>query len=110
VPDRRGAALTARSADGRLGNAFTVRITNRGGAAQRFRLALDDTQAYELIAGLNPIPVAGASSLETRVFVLAQAGTPADGHEIRFVLEPESGGARLVRTARFVATGGGHGG
>jgi cytochrome c oxidase accessory protein FixG len=105
-----GAALVSHSADGRLGNAFTLRITNRGNVARRYRLALDDTAAYELIAGMNPIAVAGASSLETRVFVLAQAGTPADGHEIRFVLEPEDGGARVVRSARFVATGGGHGG
>jgi cytochrome c oxidase accessory protein FixG len=105
-----GTSLVSHSADGRLGNAFTVRITNRDNVAQRFRLALDDSTAYELVAGMNPIAVEAASSLETRVFVLAQAGLPADGHEIRFVLEPESGGMRVVRSARFVATGGGHGG
>ncbi|HEX5064581.1 MAG TPA: cytochrome c oxidase accessory protein CcoG [Myxococcota bacterium] len=104
-----GTSLVAHSADGRIGNAFTVRITNRGSAAQRFRLALDDEDDYELVAGMNPIPVGAASSLETRVFVLTEEDLPADGHEIRFVLEPESGGMRVVRSARFVATGGSHG-
>jgi cytochrome c oxidase accessory protein FixG len=105
-----GTALVAHTADGREGNAFTLRITNRALAPQSFRLALAEAAEFDLVAGLNPIPVAAASSLETSVFVLAHAGAAPGGREIRFVLEPESGGAQVVRRVRFVATGGGHGG
>jgi cytochrome c oxidase accessory protein FixG len=103
-------ALVAHAADGREGNAFTLRITNRALAPQRFRLAVAEDAGFELVAGLNPIPVAAASALETRVFVLADAGSAPGGREIRFVLEAEDGGARVMRSAHFVAMGGGHGG
>jgi cytochrome c oxidase accessory protein FixG len=104
-----GAALVAHAADGRTGNAFTLRITNRALAPQRFRLALEEDEEHdlELVAGLNPIPVDGASSLQTSVFVLERAGERPASRDIRFVLEPEGGGPRIVRGARFVATGGG---
>jgi cytochrome c oxidase accessory protein FixG len=105
-----GSELVAHAADGRTGNAFTLRITNRTRVPQRFRLALDGTAGFELVAGMNPVPVEAASSLETRVFVLAQAEGPATDDELRFVLEPEGGGPRLVRGAHFVRTGGEHAG
>jgi cytochrome c oxidase accessory protein FixG len=100
-----GGALVAHAADGRAGNAFTLHITNRALSPQRFRVALEGGAGLELVAGMNPIPVAATSSLETRVFVLAQAGLPS--REIRFVLEPEQGGARVVRSAHLMIGGGG---
>jgi cytochrome c oxidase accessory protein FixG len=101
-----GQALVSHAADGRDGNAFTLRITNRGLRDESFRLALLDAPGLELVAGMNPIPVAAASSIETRVFVLGAAGTRS--REIRFAIAPASGGAQVARSARFVATGGVH--
>jgi cytochrome c oxidase accessory protein FixG len=103
-----GSALVSHAADGRTGNAFTLRITNRQLAPQSFRLALEDGSHFELIAGLNPIPVAGASSLQTSVFVMARADEPVRSRDIRFVLEPAGGGARVVRSAHFVTGGDEH--
>jgi cytochrome c oxidase accessory protein FixG len=104
-----GSALVSHAADGRTGNAFTLRITNRALAPRSFRLTLEDGAGFELVAGMNPIPVAAASSLQTRVFVLSDADAGAGSREIRFVLAPEGGGARVVRSAHFVATGAGDG-
>lgn len=100
-----GSSLVAHAADGRTGNAFTLRITNRTLAPRSFHLALEDDD-LELVAGMNPIPVAAASSLQTSVFVLARADEPAESQDFQFVLETESGGARVVRRAHFVTTGG----
>jgi len=101
-----GSALVAHAADGRTGNVFSVRITNRGLAPRSFHLALEDGDGLELVAGLNPIPVAGASSLQTDVFVLAAADSHPHSRELRFVLEPAEGGPRVVRSAHFLVTGG----
>jgi len=65
-----------------------------------------DGGGLELVAGLNPIPVAGASSLQTSVFVFAAADSHPHSREVRFVLEPADGGPRLVRSAHFFVTGG----
>jgi cytochrome c oxidase accessory protein FixG len=100
-----GGDLVSHAADGRAGNAFTLHITNRALAPQSFRLALEDGAGLELVAGMNPIPVAATASLETRVFVLAQAGQAS--REIRFVLEPEQGGSRVVRSAHLMIGGDG---
>jgi cytochrome c oxidase accessory protein FixG len=98
------APLVSHAADGRDANSFTLRITNRALATQSFRLTLEADPDLELVAGMNPIAVAPSSSLETRVFVLAPAGAPS--RELQFVIEPVSGGARVVRRVRFVATRG----
>jgi len=103
-----GTALVSHAADGRAGNAFTLRITNRELEARSFRLSLEDDD-FELVAGLNPIPVAGASSLQTSVFVLSREGEPEGSRDLHFVLEPEGGGARVERRAHFVAQGDGGG-
>ena len=61
---------------------------------------------------MNPIPVDAASSVETRVFVLADAGATLETNTpLRFVLEREDGSERsVVRDTNFLAPGGSHGG
>jgi len=109
-------ALASRSADGRLGNAFTLHIENRDRVPRAFALTVAEP-GFELVAGVNPIAVEATSAVETRVFVLAQEGAvSAAGAPLTFVLErsgPEGG--RVERSARFLATGappagGAHGG
>jgi cytochrome c oxidase accessory protein FixG len=105
-------ALASRSADGRLGNAFTLRIENRDRAPRSFALTLAEP-GFELVAGVNPIAVAATSAVEARVFVLAGADTlTGPDAPLTFVLERTSGGGRVVRAARFLtgAKGGAHGG
>lgn len=106
-------ALSATMADGRLGNAFTLHIQNRDRDDHRFRIRLEEAEAFDLVAGVNPISVAAASAVETRVFVVAaEAGSPAArSREIRFVLEREDDlSRRVVRSTRFVALEAGGGG
>jgi len=106
-------ALSSTAADGRVGNAFTLHIQNRDREDHRFRLRLEDPNDFDLVTGVNPISVAAASAVETRVFVLAtDAGVvPSGAQEIRFVLEREDDTSeRVVRSARFLSlekTGGG---
>jgi cytochrome c oxidase accessory protein FixG len=96
-------ALYTRAADGRVGNSFTLHIENRARAPERFRVRLEsEPRGFELIAGLNPIPVAATSVADARVFVMApqRAG---DG-ELRFVLESSlRPGERVARETHFIA-------
>jgi cytochrome c oxidase accessory protein FixG len=120
-------ALTSRTADGRLGNAFTLRLENRGRAARVFHIGLDAPRGFELVAGVNPIEVAALGAVEARVFVLApreredgagradaedggEAGEDEAeafaGANLRFLLEPvDAPGSRLVRATHFLAPG-----
>ncbi len=103
-------ALVSRMADGRLGNAFTLRLENRARADRVFRLRLEgDAPGFELVAGVNPIDVAATSSVEARVFVLAPAGYDERGAArtaLRFVLEPVDAPDRnLVRETHFLLGG-----
>jgi cytochrome c oxidase accessory protein FixG len=101
------ASIYTRTADGRVGNAFTLQIENRDRVDRSFHLALAETDELELVAGMNPIPVAAISASETRIFVLPRAGTAPRSAEFAFVLEPTDGSLRpLVRRARFLAPGG----
>jgi cytochrome c oxidase accessory protein FixG len=104
------ASLYTTTADGRVSNAFTLHIQNRDRGPRSFRIALQDGEGFELVVGLNPIPVPAISSAETKVFVLARPGAALGPGptELRFVLEPvDDPAARIVRTARFVAPGAG---
>jgi len=103
---RSGEGLYATAADGRVTNTFTLHIQNRGREGRQFQIRLDDETPYELLAGMNPIQVPASSNAETRVFVLADAGSAAS-RDILFVLEPDDGAdGKVVRRARFVAPGG----
>ena len=54
---RNATMLYTTTADGRVGNAFTLHIENRDRSPREFQLALADSERFELVAGLNPIPV-----------------------------------------------------
>ncbi len=99
-------ALFGRAADGRYGNAFTLRLENRDRVEHAYRIRVEATGTdFALIAGQNPIPVGPTDAVEARVFVMAPLGWEPDGtrKELRFVLEPVEGGDRpLVRPTHFL--------
>jgi cytochrome c oxidase accessory protein FixG len=104
-------SLFTETADGRLGNAFTLRVENRDRSERVFRLRLEDGELFELVAGVNPLRVAPTSAVEARVFVVARRGSAPGSREIRFVLEDTSDlTRRVVRAASFLVPGGGHAG
>ncbi len=109
--ERNRESLYSRMDDGRVGNSFILHIQNRDLEDHRFRIRLEDP-GFDLVAGVNPIPVDAASSVETRVFVLADAGATLETNTpLRFVLEREDGSERsVVRDTNFLAPGGSHGG
>ncbi len=100
-------SLTMAAADGRVGNSYTLHIQNRDRADHRYRLVLDAPAGFELVAGMNPVDVPATSSLETRVFVLAGAGTQTlPPPRLRFVLQQEADPAqRVTREATFLTGG-----
>jgi cytochrome c oxidase accessory protein FixG len=100
--------LYTRAADGRIGNSFTLHIENRERSARTYRVSLAEDQRFDLVVGLNPIPVAAAGTATTMVFVLPRPGSVAASEDIRFVLEPTDGSGRSVtRRARYVMPAGG---
>ena len=99
--------LYSTSADGRIGNSFTLQIENRDRHDRAYRLRLEEEDTFELVAGLNPIPVPAIGTAQTVVFVLPRPGMPARSSNIRFVLEPADGeGKPVVRGARYMMPGG----
>jgi cytochrome c oxidase accessory protein FixG len=101
-------ALTSRAADGRYGNAFTIRIENRDRVEREFSIRLAEP-GYELVAGVNPLRVAPTTAVETRVFVLSADPHPG-GAPLTFVLDRRGAeGGRIAREVRFLAQEGGHG-
>jgi cytochrome c oxidase accessory protein FixG len=104
------AQLYTTTASGAVGNSYILHIENRARADRSFHLRLQEAP-YELVAGLNPIPVPATSAVQASVFVLAKEARPAPSSEIHFVLEPvEDGGAAIVRPTRFLAPVAGSGG
>lgn len=99
-------ALFGRAADGRYGNAFTLRVENRDRSEHLYRLRLqDDGAAFTLVAGQNPIPVGPSAAVEARVFVMApDEWVPGNSRTpFRFVLERADGEARdLIRETHFL--------
>ncbi|MEX2208362.1 MAG: cytochrome c oxidase accessory protein CcoG [Myxococcota bacterium] len=103
------ASLYETLADGRTGNAYTLRIENRGLERQAFRLALEAPSGFELLGGAGLVDIDGASSRELRVFVAAPA-SGAHAQAIAFSLEDSARpGQRLRRPAMFVFRPGGGG-
>ena len=104
------ASLYQKTADGRIGNAFTLHLQNRARTDRVFRLQLEPESDYELVTGLNPLPIPAITTLEARVFVVARNGVQPS-REVTFVLEEvENPDRRIERSSRFMLPGGGGGG
>ena len=108
--ERNRSALYQTAGDGRIGNAYTLRVENRDRSDHRYRIWLDAPARFELVAGVNPLSVPATQSAEASVFVLAEPHAlpePHDGTPIRFVLEELDGPATparsVARTSTFVA-------
>ena len=100
--------LYTRAADGRIGNSFTLHIENRERSERSYRVSLAESDRFDLVAGMNPIPVPAAGTTQTMVFVLPKPGSAAASEDIRFVLEPTDGsGASVTRRVRYVIPTGG---
>lgn len=100
-------ALYGAAADGRASNVFVLRIENRDRADHVYRLRLEAPEGYEMVAGVNPIPVPAVTAQESRVFVLhdTHAGGPPVV-PLQFVLEQEGDARRMVRrSVQFVSAG-----
>ena len=62
--------VSATTADGRVSNRYKVRLINKQHPSMEVELGLDGFEGAELIAPVNPVPVAAESSEVIQVFVL----------------------------------------
>ncbi len=97
-------SLYATLADGRPGNAYTLRVENRDRAAHRLRLALEAPAGFELLAGVNPVELGPTASRELRVFVAGPREERDDEPQrIAFALsDVERPALRVQRGATFL--------
>jgi len=98
------ASLYATLADGRPGNAYTLRVENRDTVPHRLELSLEAPAGFDLLTGVNPIEVAPTASRELRVFVAGpRPAETAHSEPIAFALaDVERPSARLRRSATFI--------
>ena len=93
-----GASLFATLADGRPGNAFTLRVENRDRAPHRLALSLEAPAGWDLVTGVNPIELEPIASREVRVFVAAPwSDASAAPVPIAFAFTDVASGARILR-------------
>ncbi len=97
-------SLSATLADGRLGNAYTLRVENRGRVPRRLELSLDAPPGFALLAGINPIALDPVSTRELRIFVAAPREIGAARAEsISFALSDlDRPSLRVRRAATFI--------
>ncbi len=84
VRDAKNGAFS-RSADGRVTNQYNVRLINKEDSELTVKLSLKGFDKAELIAPVNPVTLAGASSQVVKVFVLVDADKVAPVHRFQFV-------------------------
>ena len=110
--EHNAAALVQTAADGRVSNAYTLRVQNRDRRDHVYRIRLEAPDGYQLVAGINPLLIPATGSAEARGFVLLEPGASAPGPgptPIRFVLEQlEPPMQRIVRDSTFMAPAGRH--
>jgi cytochrome c oxidase accessory protein FixG len=96
--------LYATLADGRPGNAYTLRLENRGRSPRHLLLALEAPAGFDLLAGVNPVEIGATDSRELRVFVAAPIGSgAAHAERIAFSLsDVDRPQQRVEREATFV--------
>jgi cytochrome c oxidase accessory protein FixG len=80
-----GAPYTVES-DGSVVNQIRIKISNRSGADQRYRIELRGAPGATMIAPINPFPVAAGRAQTTSVFVVTPAGSAAGVRPISFHL------------------------
>ena len=105
--ERNRTSLYQRSADGRIGNAYTLHVQNRERQDHVYRIGIDAPARFQLVAGVNPLPIPATGDVTASVFVLAQPDATAedeDGTPIRFHLENvERPGRKIARDSTFLA-------
>jgi len=104
--ERNRTSLYQLSADGRIGNAYTLHVQNRDRQDHVYRIGIDAPATFQLVAGVNPLPIPATGSVTASVFVLAQRDATAegDGTPIRFHLEDiERTGRQIARDSTFLA-------
>jgi cytochrome c oxidase accessory protein FixG len=104
--ERNATALYQTTADGRIGNGYTLHVQNRDRRDHVYRVLLEAPSGFQLVAGVNPLLVPATGSVESRVFVLIDP-TSMERLErdtrIRFVLEQlEPPMRRLSRGSTFL--------
>jgi cytochrome c oxidase accessory protein FixG len=103
-------SLVTRAADGRMGNAFTLRVENRDRVERSLLLRLDDS-TFDLVAGVNPLVLGPTSAVEARVFVMAPPEWEPTRTALRFVLErTDDPSTRVVDDTFFLVRGAHRGG
>jgi cytochrome c oxidase accessory protein FixG len=101
--ERNRTALFQRTADGRIGNAYTLHVQNRDRRDHVYRIRLEAPADYDLVAGVNPLRIPATSTLAASVFVVADPDD-AESAPIRFVLENlEDLSHPITRESSFVA-------
>ena len=96
-------ALFQRTADGRIGNAYTLHVQNRDRRDHVYRIRLEAPEDYDLVAGVNPLRIPATSTLTASVFVVADPDE-AESAPIRFLLENlEDLSHPITRDSSFVA-------
>lgn len=91
-------------ADGRIANAFKVRLRNRDAEPHRYTIALLDAPGFELVSGAGEVTVAGRARDTVDVFVVASREVMASGPSVQVVvrdvdtpeLTPEKASVRLL--------------
>ena len=106
--ERNGSSLFQRSADGRIGNAYTLHIQNRDRQDHVYRIGLVAPGSFQLVAGVNPLQIPATGSVTASVFVLAPDADihddEHDGTRIRFILEDiHYGDRQIIRDSTFLA-------
>jgi polyferredoxin len=94
--------VAVRLSDGSVRNAYTVKLLNKSGRAQRYRLSVEGLAAKLAIVGnegLLPIEVAPDSSEQLRVTLTA---SPDAAGDVVFTAREETGSDVLTARDKFV--------
>ena len=88
-------------ADGRIRNAYTLRIQNKEPRDQRFALSIEGAEGLSLaVVGSHPVLVHGDSTAEIRVTV---TGAPGPTRPVAFAARSVSGGPAFAAADAFMS-------
>ena len=80
-----GSGAFSQSADGRVMNQYSVRLTNKESPERAVQLSLDGFDKAELISPYNPVVLAPTTTEVVKVFVLVEQEQVKPVHTFRFV-------------------------